>query len=334
VFMDRARSESDNLVIEAGLWLSETYSPDTTILYDTYAYIPSRFALAETYFGLSYPVIETHQPDLVVTRKSVRERYRDPNQSDHFRLTEDADKQADFLYLSPQRYRDIHYTYAYLETGRTAYRVIKDFGVVTIYERKERSARTDRAEEWTRISVAQKGSGIDPARAASAYQAFGDIHHAEANWQEAKAQYARTISLKDSNILARYNYATALARQDSFATAEAQIEQLGQLVSQPADVWLKFGWDAYEKGAFDQSRRASRKAHQLAPTLPLPLYNVALSYLAEEKWKESRTAYRAAMAEHPLPAETELLLEQMKADPTLKPDARQVVESVLKGGRQ
>jgi tetratricopeptide (TPR) repeat protein len=329
VFSDRTRAESNNPVIEAGLWLSNNYKPDTAILYDTYAYIPPHFTLAETYFGLSYPVIQTHKPDLVVTRKSVRERYRDPNQSDHFRLTEDTAEQADYLYLSPQRYRDIHYTYGYLETDRTGYRLTKDFGTVTVYERREKKEKTNKREEWARIAAAQAGTGVEPELAAGAYRTFGDIHYAAGNWQEAKTQYARSISLADTDILVRYNFATALAHQDSFDAAEAQIDQLGQLVSQPADVWLKFGWDSYQMGAFEKSRQASRKAHQLAPANPLPLYNVALTYLSERKWKEAAAAYAEAAKMHPLPSETRQLLEQMMSHPELESEGKWVIERVI-----
>ena len=119
----RARTvdESENPVIAAGLWLSESYPHETTIVYDTYAYVPSKFEYSETYFGLSYPVIRILNPDLVITRQSVIARYRAPDQSEHFRLTENADEQSDFLYLDPQRYKDIPVSYTYLTLPTTPY---------------------------------------------------------------------------------------------------------------------------------------------------------------------------------------------------------------------
>ena len=329
VFQDRTRDESSNPVIAAGLWLSEMYGPETTILYDTYAYIPSKFKLAETFFGLSVPVIQIFKPDLVVTRKSIRKRYRDPNHSTHFRLTDEEARQEAFLYLAPQRYRDIHYTYNYLEQDRTAYTLERDFNDVTVYRKKQQAEEDDSRESWERITAAQKGAGVEPVLAALAYSAFGDIHTQARNWAEAKVQYAKAIRLNSADIIPRYGYALALTHQDSFDTAEAQIERLGSLTSQPADVWVKLGWDYYEMGQYERSRKASRRAYDLAPDHPFTLYNIALTYLTEGRAREADSTYGIALARHPLPRETEDLLSRMIAEGSLKGESREAAERVL-----
>jgi tetratricopeptide (TPR) repeat protein len=328
-FAQRTQPESNNPVIAAGLWLSDTYPSNTTILYDTYAYVPSEFHLAETYFGLSYTVIGLFAPDLVVTRKSIEDRYSDPDQSDHFRLTEDATKQADFLYLDPQRYRDIHYTYRYLKDGITAYDVAKDFGDVTVYRRREITAQENKQEEWGRISEGQKGGGVEAGLAARSYHTFGDIHAVAGNWSEAKVQYGKAVSLDKSNIVPQYNYVLALAYQDSFDVAESVLDQMSGMTASPADLWLKLGWDYYQMGRYERSRQSSKRASGLAPDQPYPLYNIALTYLVEDRTEEAAQAYQTALEKHPLPESTADLLSQMIRDNNLQGESREIAKRVL-----
>jgi len=63
--------------LEAGRWLAETYRPETTILYDAYAYVPSRFANSYRVFGLSYPLVQHFEPDLVVARDAIARDFSD-----------------------------------------------------------------------------------------------------------------------------------------------------------------------------------------------------------------------------------------------------------------
>lgn len=331
VYAHRTESGESDPVIAAGLWLAETYPEDTTILYDTYAYVPSRFALTETYFGQSYPVIELFDPDLVVTRKSIRDRYKDRNQSDHFRLTEDEQQQEAFLYLSPQRYRDIHFTYTYLEEGRTEYEQVRDFGAVTVYARRETSHRPDKADRWQSTAATQKDGGIDGQRAAQSYRDFGNIHSLAGVWEEAKTQYAKAASLNPSDVLTRYRYARMLAYQDSFDVAEDYVKEVVQAFGSPALVWLMLGWDYYEMGQFNRSRRASLRAHDHDPAHPLPLYNVALTYLVEGRQRKAANAYRKAVSSHPLPKETSDLLQHMIDNAKLTEGSRDLAQRVISG---
>lgn len=323
----RAADGSDNPVVAAGRWLGDSYATETTILYDTYAYVPAKFELTDTYYGLAYPVIEIYKPDLVVTRKSIRERYADPERSDHFRLTDDPDEQASFLYLSPERYRNIHYTYRYLREGITNYRTVKDFDDVTVYERKERVEGG--VERWERIKAAQKGEGVEANLAAEAYRVFGDVHAAAGNLPEAKDQYARAANLAPGNILPRYAYTLALARQDSFARADSLAVDLERLTTRPADIWLKLGWDYCQIGAYARSRQASRRALTLDPDLPYPRYNIALAWLLEDRLDSAAVAYGEARARHSLPAPTEDYLRRLVHENRLSERARTLVGYVL-----
>ena len=329
ILATRTRGESDNPVIAAGLWLSESYDAETTVLYDAYAYVPEKFDLADDYFGLSYALIGIYQPDLVVTRSSIRDRYADPNQSRHFRLTDREDEQEDFLYLSPQRYRDIHYTYVYLEQDRTDYTVVQDFGDVTIYAKRQPTNHSDKRARWDQISNGQKGEGVDAATAAGSYARYGDIHSAAENWVEAKTQYGKAAQFDPGNILPQYGYALALAHQDSFAAAESHIDRLAQLTGQPADLWLKLGWDYYEMAEHDRSRKASERAIALAPEHPFPLYNIALTYLVESQTDLASQAYERALANQALPPATADLLTTMISEGTLQGESRDIAQRVI-----
>ena len=332
-FGSRTRSESENPVIVAGKWIAGTYDTSTTtILYDTYAYIPSSFLMAETFFGLSYPVIHFLKPDLVITRKSIRERYANPGQSDHFRLTDDRSKQSDFLYLSPQQYRDIHYTYVYLETNISAYRLVRDFGDVTVYENSQPVEAGEKKKRWAQTVTAQRGQGVKTSLSAAAYSAFGHLHGQAENWEEAKVQYGKAVHLSKDDILSRYDYALALAHQDSFDLAEKHIDQISNQITDPANPWLKLGWDLYVMGVFERSRKASLTAHAHQPTHPFALYNVALTYLAEEKAFEADSAYTVALQNNVLPPETATLLGKMIADGSLQGESLAVANRVIKKG--
>tara|TARA_A100001037_G_scaffold255144_1_gene240591 strand:- start:982 stop:3081 length:2100 start_codon:yes stop_codon:yes gene_type:complete len=328
VFAARTKLETENPVIAAGLWLSDTYPDGTTIVYDTYAYVPSEFTQAETYFGLSYTVIGLFQPELVVTRKSIADRYADPEQSDHFRLTNDVGKQADFLYLDPQRYRDIHFTYRYLADNRTAYEMVKDFGDVTVYARKQ-DVPVDRTESWDNLSTAQKAGGVHPRAAVRSYAGFGRIHTEAENWDQAKTQLAKAIALDGMDVTTRYDYALALAHQDSFDVADALFSETAAMTARPGDVWLKLGWDYHLMGEYRRSRDASQKAIALASDQPYPHYNLALSYLMEDRIKDADAAYVDAMNRHPLPPATADYLRSITKEGKLGTRAERLVNRVL-----
>jgi len=332
-FVARTIDELENPVIAAGMWLSESYPDDTTIVYDTYAYIPSKFELSETYFGLSYPVIRTLNPDLVITRSSVIDRYHAPDQSEHFRLADNTGERSDFLYLDPQRYKDIHYTYQYLKADLTAYERVKDFDVVTVYARKDRALLPDKTDKWESALVDQRGEGVVPNAAASAYRAFGDAHAAAGNWPQAEIQYAKAIKLQPGAVYTRYQYVLALAHQGNFDVAEKLLEETVETFGKKAELYLKLGWDYCTMGEFDRSRKLSGRAGKVAPDLPFPQYNIALTFLMEGRTEDARSAYRRALRRHPLPSSTANLLRSMIQDQTLKGAQRDVAESVLSSGK-
>jgi tetratricopeptide (TPR) repeat protein len=249
-------------------------------------------------------------------------------------LTDDPSKQSDFLYLSPQRYRDIHYTYIYLETNNSAYRLVRNFGDVTVYESRQPFEAGEKKKRWARTVAAQRGQGVNTLLSAAAYSAFGHLHGQAENWEEAKVQYGKAVHLSKDDILSRYDYALALAHQDSFDLACKHIDQISSHISDPADPWLKLGWDLYVMGVFERSRKASLTAHAHQPTHPFALYNVALTYLAEGKASEADSAYTVALQNNALPAETETLLGKMIADGSLQGESLAVANRVLdKGSR-
>jgi len=85
-------------------------------------------------------------------------------------------------------------------------------------------------------------------------------------------------------------------------------------------------------GVFERSRKASLTAHAHQPTHPFALYNVALTYLAEEKAFEADSAYTVALQNNVLPPETATLLGKMIADGSLQGESLAVANRVIKKG--
>lgn len=114
--------------VEAGRWLAATYAPQTAILRDAYAYVPSGFSQVSTTFGLTAGQLATIRPDVVVVNEAIRGRYRDPGGGERY-----VDGEA--------AYRERAAAYASLEQlGESCYILRRSFENVQIYEHQRLAA--------------------------------------------------------------------------------------------------------------------------------------------------------------------------------------------------
>ena len=322
----RVRNLSEEPVIASGLWLEETYGSNTSILFDAYAYVPSTFQRAYSVFGPSYSMIHLFAPDLLVTRSSIRDRYRSLDNPEDFRLTDDPSKASDFLYLNSQRYKDIHYTYDYLEKGTILeYSLVRDFGNVTVYGRRE---RTD-PRHWEMVKNAHATAMIPAEAAASAFMAFGSLHATEGNYSQASFQYRLAVDALGDNATAKDHLAASLAYQDSVESAIRLWEEAVKQSDEPAGIWIRAGWALYASGHFQASRNASRRAVALAPNHPYPQLNIALTYLAENEIAAADSTYTAVLQNHDLPEATASILRALKQREDLSLEGKALVDRLL-----
>lgn len=322
----RVRDLTEDPVIASGLWLEETYGSDTSILFDTYAYVPSTFKRAYSVFGSSYAMIHLFAPDLLVTRSSIRERYRSPDFPSDFRLTDGPVRSGAFVYLERQRYKDIHYTYDYLEKGSIfEYSLVRDFGDVTVYGRRE---RTD-PKHWELVRDAHATGMIPAAAAADAFMAFGGLHATSGNYPQATFQYRKASEALGDDPTANDNLAASLAYQDSVESAVMIWEKAAEKSKEPAGIWIRAGWALYASGHHEASREASRRAIVLVPNHPYPRLNIALTYLVEDNIESADSAYAAVLKHEDLPEATASILRGLKEKEDLSPEGKALIDRLL-----
>ena len=122
-FQHRGHLGEGRAEIAAGKWLAGRFPPETSILYDAYAYIPGKFQLVYRTIGQSYPMVAHFEPDLLVVRDAIENDYRDR-------------EEAGLARIGARAFLDRHYFYRYLREGRIpTYRLLKSFGDVGVYER-------------------------------------------------------------------------------------------------------------------------------------------------------------------------------------------------------
>ncbi len=322
----RVRDLTEDPIIASGLWLEEAYGSNTTILFDAYAYVPSKFTRAQSVFGPSYSLIHLLAPDLLLTRSSIRDRYRSPDTPTDFRLTDDAAEAADFLYLQNQRYRDIHDTYSYLENGVIPeYSLVRDFGDVTLYARRE---RVD-AARWDRIQHAHTTGTLPAVAAAGSFMSFGTLHATAGNYPQASIQYRKAVEALPDNAMAKDHLAASLAHQDSVEVAWSLWEEAETHSNDTASIWIRAGWALYASGHYEASRNASQRAIESAPEHPYPRFNIALAHLAEGNVTAADSVYSAALENHELPEATANILAELKQNEGLSLEGIALVNRLL-----
>ena len=146
VFVDRQSREDGRVEIDVGRWLNETYDKETSVLFDVYAYVPTKFKHVFRTIGMGYPMVNHFEPDLLVVRDAVVSDYADP---------EEALKSRQ----GPLWYLDRHYFYTFLQKGLVpTYQLVKDFGSVAVYKRTVARVREegDVRQRWLLLLEANR----------------------------------------------------------------------------------------------------------------------------------------------------------------------------------
>ncbi len=148
--LDRRDSQDE---IQAGRWLAEQFDAATSVLSDSYSYVPGKFQNVARTFGMTYLAIEHFRPDVLVVRDAIVLDYSDTSKASDSRIGRIA-------------YLDSHYFYRYLKEGRfSAYCKVKSFPTLTIFVRDETlELRTAGWRQLIRMFGRGKALGVSKAR--------------------------------------------------------------------------------------------------------------------------------------------------------------------------
>lgn len=259
--MRRGNVEQDE--IRTGTWIAENYAAETSILYDAYSYIPSKFKQVELTPGLSYFEIEHFRSDLIVVRDAVAADYTDPQRAEESRMGKTA-------------YLDRHYCYAYLRSGKlSTYSRVRTFGTVTVYGRTDSLSKSDLP--WSRlVNLYRSGERLGADRA---------------------LEVMRTIHARDSEALQegtvrKYGEAKTLLFAKKLEGAEAAFEELHSMIesfpdSHRAAIHQHISRTYFEAGYFDQAIEAARSGVELRDSFAEGHFELGAFLIAGERSVEA-----------------------------------------------
>jgi 4-amino-4-deoxy-L-arabinose transferase-like glycosyltransferase len=139
--------------LAAGRWLAARVAPGTPIVTDAYAYLPPSLTNVDVTFGLTPAQLAADHPRVIVTDRSIRDRFRDPSAAARY-----VDGAA--------TYQQIAATYDALDAGRLAcYPLLQRFGPESIYGRLPGDPAPAGCSRGPaeRSPAEPRGAGHDPA---------------------------------------------------------------------------------------------------------------------------------------------------------------------------
>ena len=259
--MRRGNVEQDE--IGTGIWIAENYAAETSILYDAYSYIPSKFKQVELTPGLSYFEIEHFRPDLIVVRDAVASDYTDPQRAEESRIGKTA-------------YLDRHYFYLYLRSGELpSYQPVRTFGTVTVYARTDSLSQSDLP--WSRlVDIYRSGQRLGVDQAMEVMERIHTKHRAELQRRQ----------------IQKYNEAMTLLTTRNLEKAETVMGELLSMIesfpdSHRAAIHQHISRTYFEAGYFDQAIEAARTGVELRDSFAEGHFELGAFLIAGERSVEA-----------------------------------------------
>lgn len=271
LFADRYGRENGRIEIVAGRWLAESFPKETSMLFDVYAYVPTQFQNVFRTIGMSYPLVNHFEPDLLVVRDAVVSDYADP---------EEAMKSRQ----GPLWYLDRHYFYTYLQQGLVpTYQLVRDFGSVAVYERTISRVREegDVRQRWLFLLEENRKNhryGLVEAHWTMAY-----LHKKQGRALEAKVDHQR--AQKSSNFAKRiYSHGTHMlnaghVEMARLALAEALEVSKGESLMYRAGMREDLAFRFFRVGLYRDMLNAAEEALALTDNLPVATFERAVAHL-------------------------------------------------------
>ncbi|MBT4139680.1 MAG: hypothetical protein HOE48_17305, partial [Candidatus Latescibacteria bacterium] len=272
LFIQKYNRENDRVEIHVGRWVSAHFSEETSMVFDAYAYVPSKFQNVYRTFGQNYQMINHFEPDLLLVRDAIRADFGNPNEANDARM-------------GAQAYMDCHYFYSFLGKGFVPdYRILKDFGSVAIYERIRPKVRDEEKfkDHWRRLVLGER----DHQRygQVEALWTLGWMHHLDGNDVLASQTWSRLVSL--NNYVKRlYSHGVRLLQTQEFegalrafeiAMKGAQDESIAFQAGMREDLGYRF----LKIRRYDDAIKVAEEALSLTDNLPAAAFERAVGYIA------------------------------------------------------
>ena len=285
LFVQKWDRDKQRTEIVAGRWLGERFSEKTSILFDAYAYVPDKFHTAYRTFGQTYLMVNHFRPDLLVVRDAIVNDYRRREDAPRSRIGETA-------------YLDSHFFYQYLEAGHIpAYRLLRDFGTVAVYERTAPAEGDRQRMSWLEL-VKRLGSGrafgVSEAR-----RKMGDIHASLGRQDEAEREYRLAEKAREDPVKV-YEQARAYLQEGRLGAAREIFEQILEMIAaRPPDYRAAVRHDMarryLETGFHDEAVAEIREVLRLNPDLREARYDLGIFYLVQGDVGRADSAYAEAV---------------------------------------
>ncbi|MCZ6631885.1 MAG: glycosyltransferase family 39 protein [bacterium] len=273
--------------IAAGQWMSTAFPPETTILFDGYAYVPTQFQNAlPIAHGQNYPVVNHLEPDILVVRENTARQFQDLEQANQSRIGKD-------LFL------DTHYFYQYLKAGHIpTYRQVKNFGGVTLYQRTASRTLPDSLTWEKQVHALRTGTyfyGYLDTR-----KTMGDVAFHQKDWNESIRNYRLALNQAPKDPVLHYVLGRSyLAAGQNEAATDAFNQVLEHIRSRPADYRagsrLGIAQQYFLHGFYPEAIEGARQAIAEDATLQDAHFNLGAFYLAAGDHTRADSAYAEAV---------------------------------------
>ena len=263
--------------------------------------MPDKFGLVYRTFGQGYPVVNHFQPDLLVIRAPIADRYG---------KIEDAK----WAQMGETVFLDRHYFYRYLKEGRIpTYQLLKDFGKVAVYEHavSEKKERPGKWLDWVKLCADGKLYGLADSR-----QEMGEIHASLGAWNEAIREYRLLSDMAPNVAIAHYKLACMCLGAGRLEEANGAFDRVFALiVSKPPDyratIRHNMARQYFETGFYAQAIAQLREALRLNPALREAYYDLGTFYLAQGDYGRADSAYAEAVRRYGADPQTAKRLREM-----------------------
>ena len=276
----------NNAEISAGHWIGGRYPENTPIVFDAYAYVPSKYRYSYRTFGQSYPLVNHFQPELIVARHAIAKRYGQREDAERFQQGVDA-----FL--------DRHLFYGLLKAGGVpTYRKVKAFPGIDIYERSVPKAGYATADNWhDRVRFLGQGQlyGLPEAR-----QEMGDFLASRRRWRDAAREYSLAIKMRPGSAVLSYKLGRMHLEMKNPAMADQAFETVWALLSKKAvsyraNMRHQMSRQYFATGYYQKALQLAVQALDLDGEHRKAGFDIGLYHLAPGNLADARAAYQKSV---------------------------------------
>jgi 4-amino-4-deoxy-L-arabinose transferase-like glycosyltransferase len=140
-----------SLSVKVGAWLEQRYPASTTVLYDSYSYVPPSFRDATLTWGGTKEILRTVDPDVIVVNEHIASRFTD-------------ERRASRYFKGEAEFRERQAYYKELAAGELAYVLAQDFKQLQVYERATSFERGQVLRQVPQPVESDGGKQANPAR--------------------------------------------------------------------------------------------------------------------------------------------------------------------------